>query len=662
MSPPAAGGRRRGPPRRPRRAALAAAAVCLLAAARAASAVPPAPPPALVDALRTTGPASVHDAGSFGGVQHFTLPIGQGQGTCPPAALHGFAKCLRLPGGGAAWRVIVAWARVDMARLANVAEDLSAFGPYQCEPPAFYLQPGPGGPIPGGGYSDSSDTGGGGGGGSGAWDEALLETFADGSGGTARGLPLRVHEKGGTAFFPLALAACVPPGAPSEAFALRVAGSDYMAVLDAGACATPADPLVALCDPTCGGGSGGGREGGAGQGGGAGDRGGSELGPGGASGGGQRAPAPAPGAAGAGAPAAPPFPPAERPTARPAAAPAAAPIGAPAAPARRALLLAAAPGAPGSGDAASGACALRLAPGRLPATNLVLASVPPPWNEDLGSHIVRLRSHLQYHQATVGFAGHILYYDPAQTRRLLAAPAFRELLASYRVALVRWAAFPRVSWLPWDAQGLRLSHAFLALWGADAGVLPVDLDEYLLLAGAPVRPAAGAWSAPAASPPPAAALRALLARCGGGGRAGGVTFERFAALCGAACPGGDERPLWAPPGAGGAAPEGGPLAGYDWIEAAPHDGAKTWGTAACVYPASVHEVRPSGLPGCGFTRARPGCGRLVHLINAYARRAEAPGAPGRAALLPLRHPWWPRSGVTGGARGAAAAAAAAGEL
>lgn len=76
--------------------------------------------------------------------------------------------------------------------MANVAEDLSSFGPYLCSPPAFYLQP------------------------------------ATDSGNASRHIPVRVHEAGGVAFFPHALVAVVRPGDAAPAYALRVAGSDYM--------------------------------------------------------------------------------------------------------------------------------------------------------------------------------------------------------------------------------------------------------------------------------------------------------------------------------------------------------------------------------------------------------------------------------------------------
>jgi hypothetical protein len=743
---------------------LALVAAAVVAARSAAAAVMPADPGS--DDFRTTGPESVFDAADFGGVQAFSLPIGPGQGTCPPAALQGFAKCLRLPGGGAVWRVIAAWARVDLVRLANVAEDLSAFGPYQCEPPVFYLQPGPPPPAaPATTASGPSSRG------APAAVAPSRAVFVDSSGRVARGIPLRVHERGGTAFFPVALEACVAAAQEAPAYALRVNGSDYLALLDGGACEAPADAASVLCSVSCcccccgGGGGGAGRVG-------RGDRpskgrpGQDGSGPGGegdaftgeqatpAEGGGgggeessddagkrlsgrseasaatvrRLAGAPAPAPSPCSSPPAGPTIPAASVAPKPAlasspaaarweqAVPAAAPIAQPplqtasgsdtpvgallAAAALGsntpvgALLAAAASGPQASGAAArhrssrgsgsgssssrgrgaapapagsmpatstaragaeagvDGGRARRLAPGRLPATNWVLASVPPPWEDDLvSSHLLRLQEHLSWH-SRIGFTGHILYYDRAQTRRLLEDPAFQQLLRSFRVVVVRWAHFPRITWLPWDAQGLRLSHAFLALWGHDAGLLPIDLDEFLLLEDGPGRPVAAM--------PPSAGLRALLTGCGGGGRAGGVTFERFALYCGEACPSGDESPLWdtRARGGGGGGSGGGtrwrtewgsPLAAYDLIEAAPHVGSKAWGSTACVFPASVHESRPSGLPGCGFSKARAACGRLAHLINAYHVR-EAARAPGRA-LLPFRHPWWPQANFSAHAPG-----------
>ncbi|KIZ01239.1 hypothetical protein MNEG_6727 [Monoraphidium neglectum] len=301
---------------------------------------------------------------------------------------------------------------------------------------------------------------------------------------------------------------------------------------------------------------------------------------------------------------------------------------------------------------AEGGCATPadpLSPGRLPATSWVLLSVPPPWNDDLTTHVLRLREHLEWHRR-VGFTGHILYYDPAQATRLARDPAFMQLLGSYRVAVVRWAQFPKVAWLPWDAQGLRLSHAYLALWGWDAGLLPIDVDEFLLLEDSTQHPAAAM--------PPGSALRALVRHCGGG--ADGVTFERFAVYCssGSACPGGDEASVWRarePPAAlaGANASDGGwswadgdrsglgpsRLAAYRAVEAVPHVGSKAWSTSACTFPASVHEHRLSGLRGCAHVQARPSCGRLLHAINSFHFRDNWL-APGRA-VAPFRHPWWP---------------------
>ncbi|GBF91710.1 hypothetical protein Rsub_04014 [Raphidocelis subcapitata] len=593
----------RGPTRGapgPSLAAVAAAAALLLAAA----ALPACAQPAGAAGgdtfdprrLRTTSAASVHDAATFGGLQAFTLPVAEG--TCPPASVHGFAKCVALPGGGQAWRVLMAWARVGLRRLENVAHDLSSLGgPYGCEAPAFHLEPVPrpaGAPPP-----------------------------------RARGapVPLRVREGGGLAFYPRALEAFVAPEDAAPGYALRVTGSGdkYFVVLDAaGGCRPPAEPLSVRGGP--GGCRGTGRAGGGGDDYGGGAEGGDDAGGSGAEGGGG-------GAEGGGA---------------------------------------------ACGDDGDPAWAMRAAPGRLPATNWVVISVPPTWNDDLSSHVARLRAHVEWHQGRLGFTGHLLYLDPSQASRLLLDPPFRRLLARHRIAVLRWGgSFPRVGWLPWDAQGLRLSHGFLAFWGSDVGLLPIDVDEFLV--PGPAAAAAAAPAAPAAQGPGrAAALRELLSRCGGGGGAGAVAFERFALFCGGdACPGGDEPPLWlraaqadanASAAAGGsvATAESGapaeigrdvpdhtsPLAAYDEVEAAPHAGDKYWATSACVWPVSVHGVRTAGLPtGCARLRAAPDCARLLHLINAFHMRA-ARDEEGRE-LGPFEHPWWPR-------RGQAPAAAAEG--
>lgn len=59
---------------------------------------PPLPSPPAGDedpsspGFRTLGAGSVYDGTTLGGVQHLSLPMAQG--TCPHAALYGFAKCL----------------------------------------------------------------------------------------------------------------------------------------------------------------------------------------------------------------------------------------------------------------------------------------------------------------------------------------------------------------------------------------------------------------------------------------------------------------------------------------------------------------------------------------------------------------------------------------
>lgn len=256
--------------------------------------------------LRTTSAATVYDAATFGGLQPFTLPVSEG--TCPPASVHGFAKCVALPGGGQAWRVLVAWARVELQRLENVAHDLSSLGgPYGCEGPDLHLEPVPrtaGAPPPA-------------------------------SGGAP--VPLRVREGGGGAFFPRALEAYVPPGDAAPGYALRVTGSGdkYFVVLDAaGGCRPPEDPLSVRGGPGgCWGADGGGSGASSGDGG-EGEGGGGDGGGGG--------------------------------------------------------------GGADCGDARHPAWALRSAPGRLPATNWVVVSVPPTWNDDLSSHVARLRAHIEW--------------------------------------------------------------------------------------------------------------------------------------------------------------------------------------------------------------------------------------------------------------------------
>jgi hypothetical protein len=545
---------------------------------------------------RTTGRASVQDTGQLGGLQHFSLPVSQG--SCPPAALYGFAKCLRLAGGGQAWRVVAAYGRVGFTRMESVAEDLSVLaGPYKCDPPNFYLQP------------------------------------ATDSGSAAARVPLRVHEHGGLAFYPLALKAVVPARTAAPGYALRVEGSEYFAVLDAaGGCVEPEDPrsVAGLVEDEadCGGEGKGGEEqqqveGDDDQE----EEDGTEV----ISPQNMRAvhsrdlPTAAAAPNGTGSP-------------QPAPANATAPC------AGCARANASRP--PGS---------RRLEPSRLPAASWVLVSVPPTWNDDLAAHVVRLREHLAWYQS-IGFDGHLVYYDPAQISRLLADPDYRTLLKTYRVVLVRWAHFPRVTWLPWDAQGFRLSHAYLALWGTDAGLLPIDLDEFLILQDTPHHPAAAV--------PRRAALSQLVRHCGAG--AGFVTFERYAVYCDAtACPDGDESALWRPgPSdataggssggkAAGTAAGSSPLDAYTLIEAASHVGSKTWATASCAFPTSVHEHRLSGAPGCRHAAAAPGCGRLLHLINAFHKRGSGGAAGTDLKLLPFSHPWWP-PGAAGGARRTAA--------
>lgn len=95
--------RRSAQPRRhaPAHLLLLLATAAVLAAPRPAT----ASGLSLQAALRTTSAGSVRGAGHLGGVQHFALPLAGG--SCPPAAMTGFAKCLALPGGGQAWRFIM---------------------------------------------------------------------------------------------------------------------------------------------------------------------------------------------------------------------------------------------------------------------------------------------------------------------------------------------------------------------------------------------------------------------------------------------------------------------------------------------------------------------------------------------------------------------------
>jgi len=554
--------------------------------------------------FRTTGIDSVYDAGSLGGVQYFSLPISQG--TCAPSSLHGFARCLLLPDGSQSFRFIAAWGRVRLERLANVAEDLSAFGAYQCDPPEFYLEP------------------------------------AGSSGNASDNTPCLIHDRGGFGFYPLALTAVVPGPRAAPAYALRVVGSEYFAVIDAvGGCVPPADPRSMDGWEATPRASGGDEDIRATEG---------EESSGGAVAGeyddDEQLDAAAAAEGGE----------------------TIAPLNmralghAAAAAAARQLLQESSANATAPAPAAAPAAAEQqhhLAPARLPATNWVLVSVPPTWNDNLTTYVLRLRVHVVWHQS-LGFTGHIVYLDPAQISRLMLDPSFRQLLASYRIVLVRWAHFPRVSWLPWDAQGLRLSHGFLAFWGHDAGLMPIDLDEFLLLEDSPHHPIGAI--------PQSAALSQLVLHCGGGASA--VTFERYALYCGAEhCPDGDESALWQPPPteasassaartarsalssssssskthqSGSVSPPGSPLAAYTQIEAAPHVGPKAWATAACAFPSSVHEHRLSGLPGCAQVAARPGCGLLLHLINAFHHRSRGGlGEGGNGVeLLPFQRAWW----------------------
>ena len=337
--------------------------------------------------------------------------------------------------------------------------------------------------------------------------------------------------------------------------------------------------------------------------------------------------------------------------------------------------------------------ARRLAPPRLPGANLVVVGTPPGYREDLAgekAYLRRLREHLAWHSA-LGFDGAVLYLDRAQAARLLRLPGFRALLADYRVGVVRSAYFPKISWLPWGAQGLGISHALLALWGHDVGLLPVDVDEFLLLEDTAAHPAAAALPPLSTGAPstqqspsqeqqqelPRAALAALVGHCGGG--AGVISFERYALFCGRhRCASSDESALWLPGddgfggGGGGSDNSSGssssssawahrsarsPLADYNLIEAVPHPGDKVWATPACAFPSSVHEARLSGLPGCAAVQARPACGRVLHLINAFHARAGRDD--GWRRLANFSHPWWPAAverraalGALGEGRGA----------
>lgn len=94
--------------------------------------------------LRTLLHSAPHDAGTFGGIQYLSLPIGaspNGSQPCQPSVMHAFAKCLLTAEGAQHWRMAAAFARTTFpSPLGPPPEALAAFGP-PCGPVRATLRP-----------------------------------------------------------------------------------------------------------------------------------------------------------------------------------------------------------------------------------------------------------------------------------------------------------------------------------------------------------------------------------------------------------------------------------------------------------------------------------------------------------------------------------------
>ncbi len=254
--------------------------------------------------------------------------------------------------------------------------------------------------------------------------------------------------------------------------------------------------------------------------------------------------------------------------------------------------------------------------GALPRENYVLLAIPPAPHNDLWSYVLKLRTHVHWH-ARLGFTGHIIYLRPHHITAFYQLKEFIDLCNEHKLIVIAWTHFPQMKGFLWDAQTLRTSHAYMSLWGVDASILSIDVDEFLHIMLIDMQ-----------NPPrflEPTYLDKVWSQCGGGAHV--ITLSRKLVRC-SHCQ--DESTAWV-----NAPSTDSFIKNYDTVQTGTQRFGKSWGTASCTWPAGVH-FHNVAHQACRVQAVSPGCAFLLHMYRGFAARPE-PGSDD-TTFVPFNNP------------------------